>query len=190
MTMSDFDKDLNESQKTVSFISSFLLNEGVLNFIEPRIPCEDCLHPPDIVILSNEKIYIEIKEDAMSLKTNNIFLEHRTLKEFSKVCVKEKAIPLLCYIPYVNPKPLLFLLSDDFRLELEDGIKEGIVKTVSGGDKGGLGYIIEEKTARLMTSCLTTTIMNDSQIQSFKEQFISERFVSTNHFFMKYANFE
>ena len=106
MTSSNFEKDLNESNKTISFLSSWLLNEGLINTIETRQPCEECLHPPDIIIHDEDTIYLEVKEDAMSMKTGNIFLEHAALKGFSVTCNKEKAIPFLCVIPYVNPIPL------------------------------------------------------------------------------------
>lgn len=190
MTSNNFEKDLNESNKTLSFISSWLLNQGLINTIEQRQPCEECLHPPDIIIHQEETIYLEVKEDAMSMKTGNIFLEHAALKGFSVTCNKEKAIPFLCVIPYINPIPLLFILCDEFRQELQLGLGEGIVKTVSGGDKGGLGYIINVNEARNFACCLTTSILKDSQIQDFKEQFIQERFNSDNHFFIRYANFQ
>ena len=188
--MSNFEQDLAQSKKTVAFISSFLLNEGLLNFIDIREPSESCVHPPDIKIHLEPTIYIEVKEDAMSMKTGNIYLEHRALKEFSLVCVDESALPLLMIVPYVNPRPLLFFLSDEFRQELIQGLKEGIVRVVNGGDHGGLGYIITEKNARLMTSCVTGQFFTDSQLDEFEEKFINEFFHSENHFFMKYVDFQ
>tara|TARA_R100001163_G_C5031426_1_gene171531 strand:- start:393 stop:968 length:576 start_codon:yes stop_codon:yes gene_type:complete len=190
MMMSNFENDLKESNKTIAFISSWLLNEGLLNSIDVREPSTSCLHPPDIIIYQDEKIYVEVKEDAMSMKTNNVFLEHSALKKYSETCSKENAIPFLCIVPYVKPIPLLFILCDELRLELQLGIKEGIVKTVSGGDHGGLGYIINIDEIRNFACCLTTSIFKDSQIQDFKDKFIQERFNSDNHFFMRYANFQ
>ena len=90
MMMSNFENDLKESNKTIAFISSWLLNEGLLNSIDVREPSTSCLHPPDIIIYQDEKIYVEVKEDAMSMKTNNVFLEHSALKKYSETCKRFK----------------------------------------------------------------------------------------------------
>ena len=56
MMMSNFENDLKESNKTIAFISSWLLNEGLLNSIDVREPSTSCLHPPDIIIYQDEKM--------------------------------------------------------------------------------------------------------------------------------------
>jgi len=185
-----FQKDLEQSRKTVDFVAKYFRDVGFELEIDISEPSSEN-HPPDIVLHlhDNFRFALEIKEDARSLETGNLYFEKKAILGFSKTCFENKHIPFLVFVPYREPRPIILLLCDEMREEFQVLIRENIVRKVSGGDFGDIGYVCPLEQVKLLSSNFTQRFFSEEILEKFENEYRELFFNEENHFFTRYSSF-
>lgn len=185
-----FDLDLEQSRKTVEFVAKYFREVGFDLEIDISEPSSEN-HPPDIVLSLHDgyKFALEIKEDARSLETGNCYFEKKAILGFSETCKKNKHIPFLVFVPYREPRPIVLLLCDEMRDEFQVLIREKVVRKVSGGDFGDIGYVCPLREVKLLSSNITERFFSEEVLQRFEREYRELFFTDENRFFSRYASF-
>ncbi len=185
-----FQKDLEQSRKTVEFVARYfreLQFDTEIDYSEP----ENENHPPDILLhLHDSWIFaLEVKEDARSLETGNLYFEKKAIMSFSKTCLHNYHVPFLVFIPYLEPRPIVLLLCDELRDDFNLLLEENIVRKVRGGDFSDIGYICPLEEVKLLRANITERLFSESVLQKFEKEYREKFFVEENHFFTRYSSF-
>ena len=183
-----FEDDLNQSRKGVSFIRGFfsLLGREMIEHLEAPKKGE---HPPDLIETLDDgyQAFYEVKEDARSIQTGNIFFEERALHRFSLYAKENKAFALLIIVPYKEPKPLIFYVSNDLREALESLRLQSIARYCSVAGDNSAGWIVPISHARSLGLNIVNRFLSNEEIMIFESLFKSAILTEENHLFMRWS---
>ena len=182
-----FEDDLNQSKKGVRFVSDFFSILGRKLDICLDEPSKNNKHPPDLIETLDDgfKAFFEVKEDGRSIQTGNVFFEEKALYQFSLEAKKQGCFAFLILIPYYDPRPLFYYVSNELRQELEILRQSNRAKLVTKDDTGS-GWIVPIVEARDMSSNIVSRFLSPEEQMIFSALFKAQILTLENHIFKRW----
>jgi hypothetical protein len=183
-----FEEDLNQSRKGVRFVSDFFSILGRKLEICLEEPSKENRHPPDLVeeLEDGFRAFYEVKEDGRSMQTGNIFFEEKGLHLFSMEAKKRGCFALLIIIPYYDPRPLFYYVSNELRQELDTLRQNNRARLVTKDDSSS-GWIVPIVEARDMSSNIVQRFLSPEEQMIFSSLFKAQILTIENHIFNRWT---